>query len=95
MLADSGNIQENDVKNFNKKREIQGLPPIEPIYTAADAAQAMELFVSIPYNKVFKIDEKVSVKFTDAGHILGSAAINLTITESHTIHKLCFTGDIG
>jgi len=95
MLADSGNIQENDIKNFNKKRDLQGLPPVEPLYTAADATAAMELFVSIPYNKTYRIDEKLSIKFTDSGHILGSAAANLSIKESHTTHKICYTGDIG
>lgn len=95
LLTDSGNIQEHDTITFNEKRARQGLPPVEPIYTMADAVQCMGQFVCIPYNMKFKIDDYVSFTFTDAGHILGSSTINLSIKEEHTTHSLCYTGDIG
>ncbi|MDR1848004.1 MAG: MBL fold metallo-hydrolase [Bacteroidales bacterium] len=95
MLEDSGRIQEADTRTFNKKPERQGLEPIEPIYTAEDARGAMQLFVSIPYNKRFAICDEVSLLFTDNGHILGSATCNLTITEDEKTIRLSFSGDIG
>ncbi|MDD3725136.1 MAG: MBL fold metallo-hydrolase, partial [Bacteroidales bacterium] len=73
MLADSGFIQENDTYTFNKKRARQGLDPVEPIYTLEDAQNAMQYFVSIPYDKELNISPEISVKFTDNGHILGGA----------------------
>ncbi|MDR1726269.1 MAG: MBL fold metallo-hydrolase [Bacteroidales bacterium] len=95
MLVDSGNIQEADTRTFNKKTERQGLEPVEPLYTAEDARGAMQLFISIPYNKTFRISEEVELCFTDNGHILGSATCNLTVTEDSKVTKLAFSGDIG
>ena len=95
MLADSGNIQELDTYTFNKKRARQGLDPIEPLYTMQDAQEAMQYFISIPYEKEFSIDRDISIKFTDNGHILGSATINITINEEGKDVKIAFTGDIG
>ena len=95
MLADSGNIQEQDTYTFNKKRARQGLDPVEPIYTMLDAQEAMQYFISIPYEKEFFIDPDISVKFTDNGHILGSATINMSIKEGRRRLRLAFTGDIG
>lgn len=95
MLADSGNIQEMDTHTFNKKRARQGLEPVEPIYTMLDAQEAMQYFISIPYEKEFFIDQDIAVKFTDNGHILGSATINITIKEDDRKVKIAFTGDIG
>ncbi|MFA6806278.1 MAG: MBL fold metallo-hydrolase [Bacteroidales bacterium] len=95
MLADSGKIQEYDVYTFNKKRARQGLEPIAPIYSMQDAQDAMQYFISIPYEKEFSIDRDISIKFTDNGHILGSATTNITINEEGKDVKIAFTGDIG
>jgi metallo-beta-lactamase family protein len=95
MLPDSGKIQESDVKTFNKRREIQHLPPIEPIYTMQDAKDCMGLFVDVPYGKKHKVTENVTVEFTDSGHILGGAIVNLIIKEDGKTKKLTYTGDIG
>ncbi|MDR0789464.1 MAG: MBL fold metallo-hydrolase [Bacteroidales bacterium] len=95
MLADSGKIQEADTKTFNKKPERQGLEPIEPLFTAEDARDAMQLFVSVPYNKQFAIDDETSILFTDNGHILGSATCNLIVKEGDKTTKIAFSGDIG
>jgi metallo-beta-lactamase family protein len=95
MLADSGNIQELDTHTFNKKRDRQGLEPVEPIYTMLDAQEAMQFFISIPYEKEFNIDPDIAIKFTDNGHILGSATVNMSIKEDEKIVKIAFTGDIG
>ncbi len=95
MLLDSGRIHENDAKSENKRRAVDGLPPIEPLYDHMDAENSMQYFVSIPYNLDFNVDENLSIRFTDVGHILGSAAINLKIKEDKEVKSICFTGDIG
>lgn len=95
MLPDAGRIQESDVMTFNKKRKEQGLEPVEPIYTQADAEACMGCFISVPYHKRFVIEGEVGVEFYDAGHILGSACVYLEIKEGRRTIKLGFTGDIG
>lgn len=95
MLADSAHIQELDVKWFNKKRMRNNLSPVEPIYSVFDAEDCMKLFVGIGYNRRFNIDSQINVKFTHSGHMLGSAVVNLEITENRQIKRLAFTGDIG
>jgi len=95
MLQDSGRIQESDTRTNNKKLAKKGLPPQEPIYTAADALKSLQQFVSITYEQKFRVTDNVTLTFTDSGHILGSAAINLKIKEDGRIINLCYTGDIG
>ena len=95
MLPDSGNIQESDTKDFNKKRFGMGLPPVEPIYTSRDAFASLRYFVSMPFDLEITIEEGIKVLFTNTGHILGGSAVNLTITEDGTEKRLCYTGDIG
>jgi metallo-beta-lactamase family protein len=95
MLADSGHIQELDNKWFNKKREKQGLHPVEPIYDQEDTEKCMELFIGVAYNRRFQINDKINVKFTNTGHMLGSAVVNLELIEDGQKVHLAFTGDIG
>ena len=95
MLADAGRIQESDTVQFNKKRQKQGLEPVEPIYTEEDARACMSCFISVPYHKKFDIEGEVTVEFFDAGHILGSAMVYLEIKEGRRTIRLGFTGDVG
>ena len=95
MLADAGRIQESDTVQFNKKRQKQGLEPVEPIYTEEDARACMSCFISVPYHKKFNIEGEVTVEFFDAGHILGSAMVYLEIKEGRRTIRLGFTGDVG
>jgi metallo-beta-lactamase family protein len=95
MLPDSGHIQESDTERFNKKRAYQGLPPVEPLYTKEDATKCMELFIGVPYNRKFYIDQEIKLKFTNTGHMLGSGVVNLEITENGKITRIAYTGDIG
>ncbi|HUS87374.1 MAG TPA: MBL fold metallo-hydrolase [Bacteroidales bacterium] len=95
MLADSGSIQEHDTVTFNKKRGRHGLPPVEPIYTRRDAIECMNLFIGVSYNRKFRIDENIGVRFTHTGHMLGSAVANIEIREGERIHRIAYTGDIG
>ena len=95
MLPDSGNIQESDTRDFNRKRTRMGLPPVEPIYSSRDAFASLRYFVSMPLDLEITIEDGVKVMFTNTGHILGGAAVNLTVTEDGTDKRLCYTGDIG
>jgi len=95
MLADSGKIQEQDTETFNKKRAKKGLPPIEPLYTQADAIACMNLFISVAYDRKLRVDDQTSVKFTNSGHMLGSAVVSIEVKTNNGIKKIAYTGDIG
>ena len=96
MLADSAHIQEQDIKWFNKKRARQGLSPVDPIYDQNDAEKCMALFIGVAYDRRFQIENgKINDKFTNTGHMLGSAAVNLEITEGEKKIHITYTGDIG
>lgn len=95
MLPDSGHIQENDNYHFNKKRARQGLKPVEPLYTLEDARKCMELFIGVPYNRKFNIDNNIRVKFTNTGHMLGSGVISIEIHDKGDFVRIGYTGDIG
>ena len=96
MLLDSGFIQEKDVTYVNKRRARIGLPPMDPLYTVADAQHAMSSFIGIAYDRWFRIGENVEVRFQDAGHILGSSNVTLKIEKDNEHYEYVgFTGDIG
>lgn len=95
MLADSGHIQEGDVKWFNKRRIQKGLSPVEPIYKEADARACMELFIGVAYDRKFRIDDSIKVKFINTGHMLGSGTALLEIAENGKTTRIAYTGDIG
>jgi metallo-beta-lactamase family protein len=95
MLADSGKIQELDTQTFNRKRAKKGLPPVEPLYTQADGIASMKLFIGVAYDRKFRIDEYTTVRFTNTGHMLGSAVVTIELREKDGIKRLAYTGDIG
>ena len=95
MLADSGYIQEHDTQTFNKKRARMGQEPVDPIYTKNDAIDSMKLFIGVAYDRKFRIDENITVKFINTGHMLGSAVAFIEIKEDNKTHKIAYTGDIG
>jgi metallo-beta-lactamase family protein len=95
LLEDSAGIQEDEVKYTNKKRAQEGLPYLEPLYTEQDAIDAMHHFNTVEYNTWHVIDDNVQVLYTDAGHIIGSAAVSLRINEDGRETRLTFSGDVG
>ncbi|MDR2887896.1 MAG: MBL fold metallo-hydrolase [Bacteroidales bacterium] len=95
MLTDSAFIQEHDTMIFNKRRAKKGLSLATPLYTQADARQCMNLFIGIPANMKFRIDDSLKVKFTHTGHMMGSGAANIQITENGEHKRITYTGDIG
>jgi metallo-beta-lactamase family protein len=95
LLEDSAGIQEDDVKYANKRRKAEGQPYLQPLYTEEDAKNALSHFVSVEYGTWHPIDEFVEVLYTDAGHIIGSAAVHLKIKENGKETHLTFSGDVG
>lgn len=95
MLPDSGHIQESENEIKNKKRKRNGQKPLEPLYTVEDAENSMKLFSPVKYDDIIKIDDNISVRFNDAGHMLGSSIIEVWITENNETKKIVFSGDIG
>ncbi len=95
MLPDSGHIQEMEIEWKNRKRMRKGEKPLPPLYTAEDAAKSLEIFTPVQYDQLIEIDENIHVRFNDAGHMLGSAIIEVWIREDGEQKKIVFTGDIG
>ena len=95
LLADSAMIQRDDAKYGNKRRAKQGLPPIDPLYDMDDVNEVIPRLEAIEYNKPTPITSSVELLYTDAGHIIGSAAVSLKIKEKGETKSLTFSGDIG
>ncbi len=95
LMEDSAGIQENEIKYENKKRALLGLPYLKPLYTTEDAMIAAQKFISVEYNTWYKIDSTIEFCYTDAGHIIGSAAVHLKITEGDKQTRISFSGDVG
>ncbi|MEO5594234.1 MAG: MBL fold metallo-hydrolase [Chitinophagaceae bacterium] len=95
LLLDSAEIQEGDVKFSNKRRAANNLPYLSPLYTIEDAKKCFDQFKIVEYGDWYAIDEQVSLQYTDAGHIIGSAAVHLKITENGKPTRLTFSGDVG
>jgi len=95
MLPDSGHIQEKEIEWVNRKRMRAGKKPEPPIYTAQDGVESCKLLKPIEYGKIIEIDENISFKFRDAGHMLGSSIVEIWITEDGKKQKITFSGDLG
>jgi metallo-beta-lactamase family protein len=95
MLRDSGHIQEQDAQFISKKNAKRGEPPVEPLYTADDAARVVDYFQPTQYYETFIPINGVFAHMVDAGHILGAAAVVLDIEEGDRSYRFWFSGDIG
>ncbi len=95
LLEDSAGIQENDVMFENKRRALEGLPYLEPLYTTLDAFAAVNHFQTTDYNKWIELEPNVSFCFTDAGHLIGSAAVHVRFPIAGVQKQLSFSGDVG
>ena len=95
MLPDSGHIQEQEIEWRNRKRVREGKKPLPPLYTAQDALDCMEIFQPVSYDEIIEVDENIHVRFNDAGHMLGSAIIEIWVNEDGKETKAVFTGDLG
>lgn len=95
MLLDSAHIQTEDLKRVNERRRKRGDELLQPLYDVNDVTSTLDLMQPIGYDEHVKVDKEISFHFTDAGHLLGSCAVHLDLTEKSAKRKLTFTGDIG
>ena len=95
MLQDSAHIQESDAEYKNRKNRRAGRPEEEPLYTVADAQRVPEFIDTCEYGQPVHLCDGVDAVFIDAGHLLGSASIRLTLTEGGQTKTIVFSGDIG
>ncbi len=95
MLLDSAHIQESEAEWKNRKAKRSGLKAVEPLYTQEDAYEAMDLFQAVEYDQMLTLAEDLHVRFIDAGHLLGSASLEIFLEEGGKTKKIVFSGDIG
>ncbi len=95
MLRDSANIQSFEAEWRSRKAQRAGEPPEEPLYTVEDVAGLMKLFHPCDYAKRYPVSDGVQIRFTDIGHLLGSACIEIWLREGDTEKKIVFSGDVG
>lgn len=95
LLEDSARIQEDDIKYANKKRKLTGQPFLKPLYTTEEVEKSLGQFQVVHYREWYKIEDGVELKYTDAGHIIGSASVHLRITEGGKKQQITFSGDVG
>ncbi|RCH54498.1 MBL fold metallo-hydrolase [Mucilaginibacter hurinus] len=95
LLMDSARIQMADAEYSNKHRARKGMETMEPLYTEEHAMEAMRLFKIVEYNEEYEITPRVKFTFTDAGHVVGSAAVHLTVLEDGKETRITFSGDVG
>ncbi|MBT4385139.1 MBL fold metallo-hydrolase [Candidatus Peregrinibacteria bacterium] len=98
MLMDSAYIQEREVEYINKKKGKKGETLLEPLYTEENVKQTLPLTKGLDYDKTIEVCEGVTATFREAGHILGSAIVIITVKDQDDggkEKKLVFTGDLG
>ena len=95
MLRDSAHIQESEAQWRNRKAERAGEPLVEPTYNMNDALAAIKLLRPVRYQEQLQVAEGIDLRMTDIGHLLGSAAIELWLTEKGETRKIVFSGDVG
>ncbi len=95
MLKDSAYLQTKDVEYVNKKRVRDGKNPFEPLYEAQDVEKTLPLFSAVPYENPIEIAPGLKIIFHDAGHILGSALVEIEYGDNEKKKRLLFTGDMG
>ena len=95
MLQDSAHIQETEAEWENRKAKRSGKPLVEPLYTQEDAKECLKYFEPVLYGQVIPVDDGLTVRFNDAGHILGSSIIEMWFREEKGEIKVVYSGDLG
>ena len=95
MLRDSAHIQESEAQWQTRKAERAGEPAVEPTYGLMDAEAAIKCLRPVPYRERIRVGEGIELRLTDIGHLLGSAAVELWLTEGEETRKIVFSGDVG
>ncbi|MCC6426317.1 MAG: MBL fold metallo-hydrolase [Phycisphaerales bacterium] len=95
LLLDSARLQQNDAVHHNRRRQRAGKAPIAPLYTVEQAAQVIARMNPIPYDQPTQVADGIAIRFVDAGHIIGSASIEMKVREGGTTKTIVFSADIG
>lgn len=95
MLRDSAHIQMMEAEWRNRKALRSGGPLYEPLYTMEDAENTISLLAPIDYGQKITLSPGIEIRFTDVGHLLGSACIEIWLTEDEVTKKIVFSGDVG
>src|SRR3954464_8983798 len=95
ILRDSAKVQSYEIERRNRKRAGSGKPPLHALYVADDVDRTLQLFRNVDYDRPFSPAPNISARYVDAGHMLGSASIELTIQEENKTWIVIFSGDIG
>ena len=95
ILKDSLSLQKQDLKRENQKRARQKLPPLEPLFEEADVRRLKPLATPVRYNQRIQVAPGIEARFVDAGHVIGSASIELTVSENGDKKVIVFSGDLG
>jgi metallo-beta-lactamase family protein len=95
LLMDSAKIQEQDMEYSNKHRAQKGESQLSALYTEEDVIKALGLFKIVDYHEEYEITPRIKFMFTDAGHVLGSAAAHITVLEDAKETRITFSGDVG
>ncbi|RYZ97338.1 MAG: MBL fold metallo-hydrolase, partial [Sphingobacteriaceae bacterium] len=95
LLMDSAKIQMQDAEYSNRHRQKKGMKQIDPLYNEDDVIAALGLFKIVDYHEDYEITPRIKFRFTDAGHVLGSAAVHLTLLEDGRETRITFSGDVG
>src|SRR4030042_1890572 len=95
MLKDSGHIQETEAGWQSRKNKRAGREDTAPLYTAEDAEKSLRYFQTVGYDEILSLSDGLRIRFQDAGHILGSAIIEIWVEEGGQEKKLVFSGDLG
>ena len=95
IVRDSAHIQTQDIERVNRKRERAGEPPLEPLYTPAHADAIIQYFKPVPYQQAVTVAPGIQAIWTEAGHMLGSASIQLIVDDEGKTKRIVFSGDLG
>ena len=95
MLLDSAHIQEMEAEWENRKAKRAGKPAVEPMYTKDDANESLDYFYPILYGQIIRVDDHLTIRFNDAGHVLGSSIIEMWIKKDDEVIKIVYSGDLG
>ncbi len=95
ILKDSHSLQKQDLKRQNEKRARSRLPPLEPLFEEEDVRQLKPLATPVKYNERFTVAPGIDARLVDAGHVIGSASVELTVTENGHRKVVVFSGDLG
>ncbi len=95
MLEDAAHMQELETRKENQRRELDDLPPRTPLYSLSDAQAVMRFFYTVNYNERYRALKNIEVRFRDAGHILGSAIVEMWAINGGGQKKIVFSGDLG